>query len=437
MGQGTAQDLSSSLPAGDQHVGHHSSSSISSILPGSEWKAAWQPNLSPLLSGCAIPGTDRAGTIGSAFSAWVPTQASGGYSLQTSNPNSNLNLGHAVPAAVNAGSPTGTFFAEPNLAPSRPPDVFPPFSFPTLQAQPPDVVPSTSQSSGTAPLASQTAPRLSAGAGLSYKPLSLGFPLQGLVLPSQIAAQVPGSPASRAEIPALPCGIGAPAFPALLPHMPMLPGMPNLSQWPLNLNPAHPAGGSQPLPFPSFGYGVSPYPVGFGQMPPQLPLPFQFPTNPQSASSTASSYLPSAIQGLHHLPPNLPCHLLPNLPYHLPPYPPHPLQTLTSSQPHLFGQPYVLPPGPAQLIKQEADFSAPQPFPPRTLAPEQHPPHGQTLHQPQLASYNWHEAGGMLSGGDRYTPAGMHHDKTNATSLAHLSGGNIAKMEQKPPGQAL
>ena len=422
--QGSDLGIPTCMAAGSQQVGQHSSiSSISSssILPGSQWKASWQPTLSPLSSGCAVPSTDRAGTIGSAFSAWAPAQASSSYSLPSVQAlHSNSNLGHSEPAAaVSTGSLAGRVAVStaPSLAPSRRPDVFPPFSFPTLQAQPPGMVPS----------ASPTAPRLS-GAGLSYKPLSLGFPLPGLAFPSQIAAQLPASPVSVAEAPALPCGTGPPTFPGLLPHMPTLPGMPNLSaQWPLHSN-LNPGSGSQPLPFPPFGYSVSPYPLGFGQIPPQLPLPFQFSTDPQAASM-ASAYLPSVVQGVHHLPPNLP--------YHLPPYPPHPMQALSISHAHSLGPQCTLPSAQNPIIKQEVTSLASEPFPPRNLALELQSSHRQAQgQQPQLASSSWHQANGSpLSRGDRRTPAGTHHDKMAATSLAPLHSGSVAKLESKHSGQ--
>lgn len=426
MRQGSDQGISTCLPAGSQHTGQHSSIS-SSILPGSQWKASWPPSLGPLPSGCAVPSTDRAGTVGSAFSAWAPAQLSSGYSLHSVQAsNSNSNLGHAAPAAaVSAGSLMGRVpvTTAPSLDPSRPPDAFPPFNFLALQAQP-----SASQSAGMAPSPTQTAPRLS-GPGLSYKPLSLGFPLPGIILPSQVAAQLPTSPVSVAEVPALPCGIGAQAFPGLLPHMPMLPGMLNLSsQWPLTSS-LNQGSRSQPLPFPPFGYSVSPYPLGYGQMPPQLPLPFQFPTDPQAASTMASAYLPSAVQGVHHLPPNLP--------YHLPPYPPHPMQALSPSQAHPFVQQYTLPSAQNPLIKQEDNSLAPNPFPPRNLAPEPLVAHRQAQgRQAQLANSSWHPAGGNpQSSGDRHTSAGTHHDKLASTSLPLVYGGSVAKVEPKHSGQ--
>ena len=426
--------MSSCLPAGSQQVGQHSSiSSSNSLLPGSQWKASWQPTLSPLPSGFAVPSTDRAGAIGSAFSAWAPAQPSSSYSLpsvQAVNSNSDLHVGQAVSAAaaVSTGSSAGRVLVStaPSLAPSHPPGVFPPFGFPTLQAQP----------AGVAPSAPQTASRLSR-AGLSYKPLSLGFPLPGVAFPSQIAAQLPASPVSGSEVPTLPYGLGAPPFPGLLPHMPMLPGMPNPStQWPLNSK-LNPSSGSQALPFQPFGYSMSPYPLGFGQIPPQLPLPFQFPTDPQAASSIASAYLPSAIQGLHHLPPNLPYHLPPNLPYQLPPYPPHPMQALSTSQANPFGQSYTLPSPQNPLIKQEADSLAPKSFPPRNPAPEPQAAHRHAAGQPpQLANTSWHQAGGIpLPSGDRHTPAGTHRDKLATTNSALSFGGNIVKLESKHSGQ--
>ena len=423
MRQGSDLGIPTCIAAGSQQVGQHSSiSSSSSILPGSQWKASWQPTLGPVTSGCAVPSTDRAGTIGSAFSAWAPAQASSSYSLPNMQAlHSSLNLGHAEPAAAaSTGSLAGRIpvSTAPSLAPSCRPDVFPHFSFPTLQAQPP----------GMAPSASPAAPRLS-GAGLSYKPLSLGFPLPRIALPSQIAPQLPASPVSGAEAPALPCGIGPPAFPGLLSHMPMLPGMPNLSsQWHMNSN-LNPGGGSQPLPFPPFGYNMSPYPLGFGQILPQLPLPFQFSTDTQAASSMASAYLPSAVQGVHHLPPDLP--------YHLPPYPPHPMQALGTSQAHSFGQQHTLPSAQKPLIKQEANSFAPEPFPPRNPAPEPQPSHRQAQgQQPQPASSSWHGTGGSpLSSGDRRTPAGTHRDKMATTSLAPLHSGHVAKQDSKHSGQ--
>ena len=431
--QGSDQVTSTSLPAESQQIGQQqhssisissSSSSSSSILPGSQWKASWQPSLGPLPSGCALFSTERAGTIGSAFSAWAPAQASSGYSLPSAQASSSApSLGHTAPAApaaaaaaaavVNAGSLVGRVpvSAASSLAPSRLPDVVSPFSFPTIQSQ------------GMAPSPSQTAPKLT-GPGLSYKPLSLGFKLPGIAFSSQLAVQPSASPVSVAEVPALPCGIGPPAYPGLLPHMPMLPGMPNVpSQWPLNPS-LNPGCGSQPLPFPPFGYSVSPYPLGFGQVPPQLPLPFQFSTDPQAAGSMASAYLPSAVQSVHHLPPNLP--------YHLPPYPPpHPVQALTPSQAYPLGHQYTLPSAQNPLVKQEANSLSPKPSPPSNPALELRAAHRQPPgQQPQLANSSWHH-----SGGDRHTTAGTHHDQMATTSLTPLYSGNIAKLEPKHSGQ--
>ena len=407
-------------------------SNSSGILPGSQLKASWHPSLSLLpLGGVATPSTERAGSafsIGSAFSAWAPAQASSGHSMpsmQASNMHVGSNSIHRVPA-VSALAAPAPLSAASNLPPSRPPDGL--FSFPPLHPQLMNEGPSASQTPGLDPQAPQAAPKPLAAARLPYGPLSLALP--GAPLPSQNATQLlPVSPVSAAAFPALHPGIRPPAFPALLPHMPMLPGMPNLSsQWPVNLNLGLNSGGSsQPVPFPPFGYSVSPHPLGFGHMPPPLPLPFQTLSDLHlhPASSAASFYLPASLQGLHHLPPHLA--------YHLPPYPPHPLQTLNTSQPHPFGQlPCPLPCTPTPLVRQEAQLS---PMHLGAPAPEQQPSHIQTLLQSQLPGHSWHQAAGMLSNGDRRTPAQRQDDAMTASHLAHSPSGSLVKLEHMPPGQ--
>lgn len=428
FGQSPDQGASTRLPAESQHASQHHSRS-SSILPGSQLKASWQPSLSRLPLGVATPSTERAGSIGSAFSAWAPAQPSRGHSMpsmQASNTHVNSNLIHRVPA-VNAMAATIPLCAAPSLPPSCPLDGL--SSFPPLHPQLANLVPSASLTPGLAPPAPQAALRLLPDVGLPYGPLSLGLP--GAPLPNQNALQLPpASPVSTAVFPALHSGIQPPAFPALLPPLPMLPGMPNLSsQWPLSSNLSLtqvPGGSTQPLPFPPYGCSMAPHPLGFSHMPPQLPLGFQTPVDPNlsPASSAASLYLPSSLHGLHHLP----LHLA----YHLPPYPPHPLQTLTASQPQPFGQLPCNPPStPTPLVRQEAQVS---PMHLRAPLPEQHPSHIHTLDQLQLPSHSWHQAAGMLSNGDRYTPAWVRHEALTATNLALSAGRSLVKLEQMPAG---
>ena len=407
-----------------------SGSSGSRVLPGSELKVSWQPSVASYPGGLGLPSHDRAGTTGSAFSAWAPVQTAPGHSLpsmQSMQVGASLNVGFKLPSAsLPSASRPGPLaatarppVAASTSAPSDSQDGL--FSFPSVIPQLPDMVPSISQN----------APTLPSGPGLSYGPLSLGCPMPGLGLPGHFAAQPPISAVSTvrttAVIPALNYGVGSPPFAGLLPQMPPLPSMPNLpSQWPLDF-----ASGtaSQPPPFLPFCYSISPYPIGFGHLPPQLPLPipFHLPPDPQTSSSTASTTLPDPIQGSNPQ--------LPTVPYHLPPYPPNPFQTLIATQPPLYGQPPAFATYPALQIKQEPGPLGVGSPDPTGYPPQQHIQHGQAAQPASAIQPSWEQLAELQPSSDRHMLARPNHEDSAAASSAYLSRGSNGKVGQKATGE--
>ena len=424
---GLHQTAPASLPVSNHSASQYGNHSNGSILPGSQMKALWPPTLSALPLGSGPPLTDKAGTTGSAFSAWAPSQGPTGHSLLSvqsmqAKPTSHADLRSPVAPATGpltamaplAGAEPG--LAHPDLPQSQ-------FTFPTVPSQLSQMVPSTPQQ----------APALPTSPGLAYSPLSLGFPMPGLALPAQLRsqftvqlpgqlpAQLPSSPISRAPVAAasagfsaLNYGMGSPMMLGMLPQIPTLPGMQNVpSQWPLNLNPG---AASQPLPFPPFGYSMSPYPLGFGHLPPQPLPPFQPPSDPQTASSTASVRVPGPPQGLSHLPASLA--------YHLPPYPPNALQTLIASQPPPLGPPHSVLPEANPQVKQESGSlgsSLPEQI---GSASQLRSQHGQTSQQ----------AAGLHSNGNTHMSAKSNRDDSPAANLAQLSRASSGRSAQKPAG---
>ena len=405
-------------------VGQHisSNSSGSSILPGSQLNVSWQPTVASYSTGFGLPSHDRAGTMCSAFSAWAPAQTATGHStpsVQSMHVGSIWNAGFKLPSASRTGPPAAAAPSQPPSAPSDPQDGL--FSFPTVISQIPGMVPS----------ASHNTPTLPSGSGLSYGPLSLGPSVPGLALPGQFAAHLPATAvpiaSTTAGMPALNYGVGAPPFSGLLPPLPQLPGMLNLpSQWPSNF----PSGAaSQPPPFLPFGYSISPYPIGFGHLPPQLPLPlpFHLPPDPHTPSSTASTPLPNPNQGLN--PQSF------NMPYHLPPYPPNPLQTLIASQPPFYGQLPAFATDPALQIKQEPGPGGWASQDPKGYPPQQHLQHGQTPQQVSAIPPSWEQLAGLHHSSGGHAPARPIHEGLAAAEVAHLSRGSTSKAGQKASGQ--